>query len=93
LGACSVADAQAALDMLTRGGRPDLLVTDFMMPGPMNGIALAEAARDVAPSTRVLLTTGYTELCDGALDGFPLLRKPYDTDTLRRAVADALGRR
>jgi PAS domain S-box-containing protein len=73
----------------------DLLFTDVVMPGGMNGRQLAEAARLVQPQLRVLYTSGYTEnaiVHQGRLDrGVQLLQKPYRRADLAAAVRNALG--
>ena len=45
--------------MLDGEQRIDLLFTDLIMPGGMNGVMLARAARERQPKIRILLTTGY----------------------------------
>ncbi|WP_140882161.1 PAS domain-containing protein [Muricoccus nepalensis] len=86
-----VGDAAEALGAL-RGGTFDLLFTDVVMPGGMNGLDLAGEARRLHPGLRVLLTSGYTDSAlsrHGAPEpGVRLLRKPYR----RRDLADAVRR-
>ena len=76
--AASAADALAILDSDTT---IDLLFTDVVMPGGMNGKQLADAALLRQPGLRVLFTSGYTEdaiVHQGRLDpGVNLLGKPY----------------
>jgi signal transduction histidine kinase/ActR/RegA family two-component response regulator len=77
------AEALAILD----GGEPvDLLFTDVVMPGPVNGRQLAEKAREIVPNLRILFTSGYTEnaiVHHGRLDpGLELLSKPYSREEL-----------
>ncbi|MCJ2044802.1 PAS domain-containing protein [Methylobacterium sp. J-078] len=81
-----------ALDILEGGGTVDLLFTDLIMPGGMNGIALAREAQARRPGLRVLLTTGYAEASlertDAGGSAFDLLNKPYRrTDLIRRVRA------
>jgi two-component system NtrC family sensor kinase len=82
--------AGAALRLLAEGGRIDLVMTDIVMPGEINGLGLAQLVRDAHPQKAVLLTTGYAAAA-GAAAGFPILRKPYPLARLARAVRDALA--
>ncbi|MCP4283964.1 MAG: response regulator [Gammaproteobacteria bacterium] len=63
----------------------DLLFTDLVMPGGMNGHELAAWAVDSLPGISVLLTTGFSKGIDKGADepdAFPLIRKPYTEDSL-----------
>lgn len=75
----------AALDALARGA-VDLLFTDVVMPGGMNGRQLADEAVRRQPTLKVLFTTGYTRnaiVHHGRLDaGVQLIGKPYTFDEL-----------
>jgi PAS domain S-box-containing protein len=75
------ASAAEALEILNTDWKVDLLFTDIVMPGGMNGKQLADAARLRQPNIKVLFTSGYTEdaiLQHGRLDaGLNLLGKPY----------------
>ena len=75
--------------------RPDLLLTDVVMPG-ISGPELADLMTQRWPDVRVLYMSGYTDgmLADHGvdLDETQLLRKPFATDELLRAVADILDR-
>src|SRR5690606_26528612 len=76
----SAGSAPEALAMLSRRQDFDLLFTDIVMPGGMNGQELAEAARRMQPRLRVLLTSGYSEQAiqqRGKMAGLQLLSKPY----------------
>jgi CheY-like chemotaxis protein len=70
--------------------RIDLLFTDIVMPGPMDGIDLAKEARALRPDLRVLYTTGFADLVrrhgDDELLG-TVLHKPYRPGALQRAVS------
>ena len=72
-------DAAAALALLRNESRIDLMFSDVVMPGGMNGVQLAVEARRLRPHLKVLLTSGYTALTDDR-DVPPdvlLLPKPY----------------
>ena len=88
-------DAAAALDRLTGPGDIDLLLTDVVMPGGMNGSQLAVEARRLRPGIKVLFTSGYFEVAlvrDGKLDeGTPVLAKPYRKHQLAQSVSEALS--
>ncbi len=73
--------------------RPDLLLTDVVMPG-VSGPELAGLLTERWPEVRVLYMSGYTDgmLADHGVDfnDIQLLRKPFATDELLRAVAEIL---
>jgi two-component system, response regulator PdtaR len=74
------ASADEAMDLLLAGKRFDVLFTDVRMPGEMNGIALAKAARRLAPDLPVIIASAHLEASDAAgFDGF--LAKPFPSDT------------
>jgi len=86
----TAAYAAAALDVLRSGAQIDLVFSDVMMPGGMNGAELARIVRKEFPSVFVLLATGYAAA--GTLtQEFPLIRKPYGRDLLLDQVAKILG--
>ncbi|BAU90298.1 histidine kinase [Methylorubrum populi] len=82
--------SKAALDILDGEGRIDLLFTDLIMPGGMNGVMLARAARERQPKIKVLLTTGYAEASlertDAGGTEFEIINKPYKRMELARRV-------
>jgi CheY-like chemotaxis protein len=83
-------NGEAALAELSARGDIDLLFTDIVMPGRLDGIALTEAARKIDPHLKVLFTTGYAEYTEISADLLnrdgDLLRKPY----ARRDLADKI---
>jgi len=84
----SYSPSDALAKMAALGG-VDLLFSDVIMPGNMNGVMLAREAIKRHPETKVLLTTGYAdesiERTDAAGDRFDVLHKPYrQTDLARR---------
>lgn len=70
-----------ALEILDGETRIDLLFTDLIMPGGMNGVMLARAARERQPKIKVLITTGYAEASlertDAGGSEFEVINKPY----------------
>jgi PAS domain S-box-containing protein len=92
--AIEAGDAAEALERLEAGAPVDLLFTDIVMPGGLDGRQLAQQVRERWPEVRVLFTSGFPDhlrRVAGAegLD-FPLLAKPYSIDELTRAVRRAL---
>ncbi|WP_315761383.1 MULTISPECIES: PAS domain S-box protein [unclassified Bradyrhizobium] len=89
------ANATEALS-IARSGEPfDLLFTDIIMPGSMNGRQLASEIQQLRPGQKVLFTSGYTEnavVHHGRLDsGILLLAKPYRKSELARMIRKALA--
>ncbi len=86
------ASAQAGLDLIECEERIDLMFSDILMPGGMNGLQLADAVRRRYPDITVLLTTGYSSSAQDAVRrGFAVLPKPYDLAGLERALREARG--
>jgi CheY-like chemotaxis protein len=72
-----------ALDAIDKNGI-DLVFSDIVMPGRLDGIELARQVRQRRPDIPILLTTGYS----GARKSeFPILRKPYQIHELSEALA------
>jgi CheY-like chemotaxis protein len=90
----SAAHSMEALSILDGNECVDLLFTDVVMPGGMNGRQLADEARRRRPGLKVLFTSGYTEnaiVHHGRLDpGVLLLPKPYRKSDLARMLRVAL---
>jgi CheY-like chemotaxis protein len=87
-------NAAEALAIDTDGRKFDLLFTDVIMPGSMNGYELAKELEGRRPALRTLFTSGYTEnalLQQGRLPpGVLLLPKPYRKAELARMLRQAL---
>jgi PAS domain S-box-containing protein len=86
--------AAPALILLEGQGRIDLMLTDLIMPGGMNGVELAHAAVALRPGLPVILTSGYTGETLGAAAGapWPLLTKPYPAETLAAVIEAVMGK-
>jgi CheY-like chemotaxis protein len=87
------ADGPSGLRALGGAAHIDMLLTDIVMPGGMNGPALAEAAVRLRPDLKVLFMSGHapsnvTQRYD--LSGAHLLSKPFSRATLARAVHELL---
>jgi CheY-like chemotaxis protein len=82
------ASAAAALGALANGRVVDVVLSDVMMPGEMNGLQLAREIRRRHPKLPVVLTTGFLEAVRD-MDGeeFPLLPKPYTLEGLCNALS------
>jgi CheY-like chemotaxis protein len=85
-------DAAAALERLASDPDDfDLVFTDIVMPGGMNGIELARAIRNRYRRLPVVLTSGYSDaLVQGEGSEFPLLRKPYSAESLSHLIRQSL---
>jgi PAS domain S-box-containing protein len=88
------ANAAEAFAILESNARFDLLFTDVIMPGPLNGRQLADEIMKERAALKVLYTSGYTEdavIHHGRLDaGVMLLAKPYRKSDLARMIRRAL---
>src|SRR5882757_2385363 len=80
-----VSDADTALREVERDGI-DLVFSDIVMPGKMDGLSLARAIKQKRPALPILLATGYSEAAQNARADFPILRKPYQLHELSRAL-------
>ncbi len=86
------ARAADALRLLEQGGRFDLVFSDMVMPGDMDGLALAKAIRQRHPDLPVVLTTGFSEAAAAATaERFRLLSKPYGIEALAAALGETLS--
>jgi len=82
--------AEAALNLLGNGPKIDLVFSDIVMPGPIDGVGLASEVRSLYPHLPVVLTTGYSDAAQAVPPNLPILRKPFDTDALRSFMQDMM---
>jgi PAS domain S-box-containing protein len=75
--------AEAALRLLADGTKIDLVFSDIVMPGTIDGVGLASEVQARYPHLPVILTTGYSDAAQAAPPSLPILRKPFDADALR----------
>ncbi|HYD27788.1 response regulator [Brevundimonas sp.] len=90
---CEVAaDAAGALHRLGGDQAYDLLFSDVVMPGGLNGIELARRAQAMRPGLRVLLTSGYLgDAVQGLSHEFALIEKPYERAALATQIRRVLA--
>jgi CheY-like chemotaxis protein len=90
----AVEEAGAALDLLAHEPSVDLLFSDIVMPGAMDGSELVRAVADRYAGIRILLTSGFSETRlahdDAMLPGPRLLSKPYRLEELARTIREVL---
>jgi PAS domain S-box-containing protein len=88
------ADGAEALNLLTNHGPFDILFTDVVLPGNMDGVAVSREAHKLQPQIKTLFTSGYTEnaiIHNGTLDeGVVLLDKPYRAEKLLSLIEGLL---
>jgi len=93
--ALEAANGAEALTIIDSDKTIDLLFTDIIMPGNMNGRQLADEAARRRPDLKTLFTSGYTEnaiVHHGRLDsGVLLLAKPYRKSELAKMLRTALA--
>jgi PAS domain S-box-containing protein len=85
-----VSNAEEALAEIDGDGI-DLVFSDIVMPGRMDGLALAQAIREKYPRLPILLATGYSDALRKVSLGFQVLRKPYEIHELSQALAKVAG--
>jgi CheY-like chemotaxis protein len=80
-----VATADAALEALNEGQAVDLVFSDIMMPGNLDGLGLAKEIRRKRPGLPVVLTSGQAEMASrqAAAQQLKIIPKPYRMEQLR----------
>ncbi|MFW2374770.1 MAG: PAS domain S-box protein [Gammaproteobacteria bacterium] len=86
-------DGIQAIDILSKNADIDLVFSDIVMPGGINGFELARQARTIKPEIKVLLTSGfaYKELESHDLQATSILGKPYSKSQLLHAIDKAIN--
>lgn len=87
-------DGPAALNLLKNVNPIDLLLTDVVLPGGMNGPQIAKAVRKIEPGIKILFMTGYIQndvIPDGRLgENIHLINKPFSPSGLAMKVREVL---
>ena len=88
-------DGAGALEMLAQHDEIDLMVTDIVMPGGMNGVELVQRARALRPNLKIVYSSGFpaealAEKSMPLVEG-PLLRKPYQRAEFAAIVHNVMG--
>jgi CheY-like chemotaxis protein len=89
----AAASGDLALPIIAGGERIDLLFSDVVMPGALNGFALARRAVALRPTLKILLTTGYADQIaanESLVARGELMAKPYRLSDLLARVAERL---
>ncbi len=80
--------AEAALELLEAGTKIDLVFSDIVMPGTIDGVGLAREIQSRYPNLPVALTTGYSDAAVAVPPNLRILRKPFDTEALRDLIQE-----
>jgi len=89
-GVVEAASGAHALELLREGLMPELVVTDYLMPG-MTGADLAAEIEVLRPGVPILLATGYANLAGHQMANLPLLPKPFRQAELAARIAELIG--
>jgi len=84
-----------ALELIAGAESFDLLFSDIVMPGPIDGVELARLAREQRPDLKVMLTSGYPDLktahsSEESYVQWQILKKPYRRSDLQHALEEVL---
>ena len=84
-------DAAEALELIHTHRSIELLVSDIVMSGGIDGFELARRARVLRPGLAILLMSGYPAGGVAVACEFPVIRKPYRREELARRIRTTLG--
>ncbi|MEM9741945.1 MAG: ATP-binding protein [Pseudomonadota bacterium] len=85
----TASSADEALERITQGYEPNLVITDVVMPGALSGKALADELSVLYPNIGVLLMSGYSDITS---DRYLILRKPFHITELQELILETLQR-
>jgi CheY-like chemotaxis protein len=85
----AVVSASEALKVLESNRSVNLVFTDVLLPGEIDGLTLARRVKDRYPEIAIILATGYAKVFD-TVPEFRALRKPYEIADMARAFYEAL---
>jgi PAS domain S-box-containing protein len=88
----AVEHAAAALEALAFSQPINIIFSDVVLPGEIDGLLLGRTVKARYPGIPVVLTTGYTRVFEAEPE-FPVLRKPYQISALGRIIREALDAR
>jgi CheY-like chemotaxis protein len=88
----AVEHAAAALEILAGSQQINVIFSDVVLPGEIDGLLLARTVKARYPDISIVLTTGYTRVFEAEPE-FPVLRKPYQISALGRIIREALDAR
>jgi PAS domain S-box-containing protein len=92
--AIEAGDSTAGLKVLESDARIDLLITDIGLPGGLNGLQMAQAAREGRPDLKVLFVTGYAGSAGIGSASLPpsahVMRKPFAMDRFAAQIKAAI---
>jgi PAS domain S-box-containing protein len=92
----SKSDSAEALELIEKGMRPNLVLSDVVMPG-MNGKELSKRILGIVPGQKLLFMSGYTDdalLSRGILEeGIPFIQKPFTSKDIAQVLHDVLNKK
>jgi PAS domain S-box-containing protein len=85
--------AEAALKLIEADAKIDLVFSDIVMPGTIDGVGLAREIGSRFPNLPVALTTGYSDAAIAAPPNLKILRKPFDAEALKDFIGNVAPQR
>ncbi|MEA2934446.1 MAG: two-component system, NtrC family, sensor kinase [Variibacter sp.] len=86
-------DPQLAVDAVRAGGDFNLVFSDIVMPGHMDGLSVAQSVRKLRPDVPIVLTTGYSDkVREASALGLRIVRKPFSIQDIKSVIATIVSR-